>query len=508
LSKINVLQLGTKDWSKRYQIPREVKFSFLDFYLDGEGAGFQEEEKPYDIVFLERLPEEEERDYLEKVTKPYCLYLVEGLELGSWEQSFCYRKKAQWISEAQIQTFLSEEAKFYFSHSYGEKYEPYNMAVSRFFKGSVQWNGQMNVSLSGDFGNQFKQVVFWRNNIPIEEYQVIDYWLEYEKTPGVEITFVVNYFIRGSVHDILKTETYTEKDLEDIIQIKGVDRPTTVFVSIQAKGEGELKVIALHDRYSRGAHGYFLPGGERFVTSGREEVFAYFDPGDCKPPLNIYFSGYKTREGFEGHNVMKKMGSPYLLLAEARLEGGDFYMGDEEYEELYRQVIQKYLDELGFTSKDLVMAGLSMGTYGALYYGCDFEPHAVIVGKPLVNIGDIAANEKLNRPGGFPTSLDVLMYQTGSIEPSAVLQLNQRFWEKFDQADFGETKFVVAYMYEDDYDRKAYETLLSHMNSDGVQVYGKGLHGRHNDNTGGIVQWFLGQFRNILRNDYGREIKE
>ena len=58
----------------------------------------------------------------------------------------------------------------------------------------------------------------------------------------------------------------------------------------------------------------------------------------------------------------------------------------------------------------MILSGISMGAYGALYYGCDIKPHAMILGKPLVNIGNVALNEKYLRPGGFPTSLDVLHY--------------------------------------------------------------------------------------------------
>lgn len=240
------------------------------------------------------------------------------------------------------------------------------------------------------------------------------------------------------------------------------------------------------------------------MTSEREEIFCYFDPGDRKPPLNVYFSGYKTLEGFEGYNMMRGMGCPFLLVAEARLEGGCFYMGSEEYESMLAAAIRRYMGELGFTPAQVILSGLSMGTFGALYYGCDIMPHAMILGKPLASIGNVAANERLLRPGGFPTSLDVLHYLCGSTDKAAVERLNGRFWNKFDGTDWSRSKFVVSYMLEDDYDMDAYAMLLSHLQSEGVQVYGKGLHGRHNDNTGGIVNWFSGQFERLLREDFGR----
>ena len=64
-----------------------------------------------------------------------------------------------------------------------------------------------------------------------------------------------------------------------------------------------------HSRSSRRGYGFFIPGGEIYKTSSGEEVFCYFEPGDMKPPLNVYFAGYKKREGFEGYNIEVK----YLL---------------------------------------------------------------------------------------------------------------------------------------------------------------------------------------------------
>ena len=293
-----------------------------------------------------------------------------------------------------------------------------------------------------------------------------------------------------------------------MIQIQGGETDDVLFVSLSARGQGALEVIALHSRYSRGKHGYFLPGGERYVSSEREEAFCYFDPGDLKPPLNVYFSGYKTKEGFEGYYMMKGMESPFLLLAEPRLEGGGFYMGTPEYERLFVDMIKKYMKELGFNSEQVILSGLSMGTFGAMYYACDIRPHAVIVGKPLASIGNVAANEKYLRPGGFPTALDVLCHQCGSLDESAVEKLNKKFWVKFDAADWGNSKFIVSYMLEDDYDTNAYHMLLSHLKSEGVQIFGKGIHGRHNDNTNAIVNWFVTQYKKTLREDFGRKLED
>ncbi len=462
---------------------------------------------PYDIVFLEREPLEEELESLYRVTKAYCLFILDHVKLEGGARDFFERKKGKRIREGEVQEFLRQEARFFYPKPYGEKFRLKNITVAQGFSGSVKWNGDYSVELKGDYGEELRQIVCWRYNIPLFSGNVLDFWLEYQKDPEVEISLVVTEIANGSISSVNGYWEFDEEALDQVIQLDNGQTGGWLFLSLRAKGWGRLQVIALHDRQSRGKHGFFLPGGERYVTSKREEIFCYFNPGDRKPPLNIYFSGYKTRQGFEGYYIMEGMGAPYLLVAEPRLEGGSFYMGSREYERLMVEVIRRYMEELGFSSRQVIMAGLSMGTYGAMYYGCDILPHAIILGKPLASVGNIAGNLRLRRPGSFDTSLDVLRYLGGNTDERAVGKMNDRFWDKFDAADWDHSKFAVAYMIEDDYDSDAYDTLLSHLASSGVQVYGKGLHGRHNDDTNGIVGWFVSQYDKILREDFGRAKK-
>ena len=67
---------------------------------------------------------------------------------------------------------------------------------------------------------------------------------------------------------------------------------------------------------------------------------------------------------------------------------------------------------------------------------------------------------------------------------------------------------MVAYMIEDDYDMTAYEELINHLWSAGVKLYGKGIHGRHNDDTSSIVAWFSTQYRRIMSEDYARRMED
>ena len=67
-----------------------------------------------------------------------------------------------------------------------------------------------------------------------------------------------------------------------------------------------------------------------------------------------------------------------------------------------------------------------MGSFGALYYD-SIRTTAVVVGKPLLNIGTIADNMKLLRPNEFGTANDVLLANTGGISTADVQHLDTRF---------------------------------------------------------------------------------
>lgn len=501
MDEIRILQLGEEDFREKYQLPANT-----DFYY--ENIDTSKKAKLYDLVLLARTPDTEELEALQRLTKAYTLFVVEGTVLSQEAETYFLCRKGRYLAKDRIQEFLTGEVRNFFPKPYGEKFSFHNFAVSQEFSGKVTWSGNYKVTLTGDLGSHMHQAAYWRNTIPVFSGQAIDLWLEYKKSPEIQIAMKITQFRAGSLAEIQQIWEFSEEDMKEPVTIDNQKQDGSIFVSIYACGQGSLEIIGLHDRYSRRGQGYFLPGGERAVTSDREEVFFYFDPGDRKPPLNVYFSGYKTMEGFEGYYLMRKLGSPFLLISEARLEGGCFYMGSAEYEKKIVAVLQKYREELGFTQDQVILSGLSMGTFGAMYYGCDVRPHTILLGKPLANIGDVAANERLHRPGGFPTSLDVLKYLYKGMEPENIEALNRRFWDKFDRTDWSRSRFVASYMIEDDYDQAAYTTLLSHLQSDGVQVYGKGIHGRHNDDTNAIVKWFVKQYEKILAEDFGRRREE
>lgn len=489
--------MGNEDLSLRLHIPDYVEWNNINDLKEAIERG-------YDVCVLNRCINEKEARILLKKIRAYTLFLLDDVQVDQWTTWICTSRRARVLDIQTLQEFINEDIHLFYSYTYGEKYDPHSLSISQSFKGSVFWNGFSGVELDGDYGDDFYQVSYWRYNIPLFKGQILDLWLEYEKDESVSIALKIEQFEGGSLSALQNRWIFSEEDLESVVCITNKKMDGPVFVSLLAKGKGKLKIVGLHDRHSRKEYGSFLPGGIRKVTSKREEVFMYFDPGDMKPPLNVYFSGYKTQEGFEGFYMMRNMGSPFLLISESRLEGGAFYLGDKEYENLIVFGIQDCLKQLGFDNSQLILSGLSMGTFGALYNGCKLRPHAILLGKPLTSLGDMANNERISRPGGFPTSLDVLVKNYGNMSEKSIDALNHRLWDLFDQTDWSQTKFIVSYMLEDDYDMTAYDRLISHIDDIGVEIIGKGVHGRHNDDTYSIVAWFKNQYEGILKSDFGR----
>lgn len=499
MEQIYILQLGNEDWNHIYTLPSNVSLEYMEKFVKVPN-------KQYDLFFLDRSPLEEEVPLLYQAVKAHTLFITRNVNVEGRTSWLCCSKRARHIALKNIQNFLLKETKYYYPKPYGEKLDLKYWAIAQGFSGKVKWDENA-VTLEGDFGTELGQAAFWRYNVYLPQGQALDFWLEYRKDPSVSISLEITRFAEGSLAEAAESWKFDETELAQPVQVESKQNGQA-FVSICARGSGTLRIIALHKRNSRGSHGHFLPGGERYVTSDREELFCYFDPRDMKPPLNVFFSGWEIPERFQGYNLNRKLGCPFLLLSEHRLRGGSFYVGSKEYEEMVLSAISKYMKELGFSSDQVILSGLSMGAYASMYYGCDIKPHALLLMKPLAGIGNVAANEKYARPGGYPTSLDVLRYLGGDTGEEAIKRVNDKFWNKFDSADWGKSKFIISYMIEDDFESGVYEEMLSHLRSGGVQVYGRGLHGRHGDAQAATANWFSSQFIKMLSEDFPERTKK
>lgn len=502
-----ILQIGIDNWAHHYDVPENMDWYYFcpNSPLALRKMMEMESITSFHIILIE------DGQYLADLLpfihhiEPYTLFYNQEFKMVNSSVLDLLKKRcAQAIDFSDPQQLVKDLSTSLFSRGYGDKLFPSTIQIYPSFEGSVSYQGFEHVVLEGNFGDDFQQIAYWPDNFIVYKNLPIELWLEFEKKENCEFRLVIRKIWAGVVDNFFEEEVYSEADLQKAILIDNKEVDFFITVSVEARGRGSLKLGNLHQRWSRKQFGKFFLGGNILHDKIRDEINYFFHPGDFKPPLAVYFAGYRPAEGFEGYLMMKNLGCPFLLFSDPRLEGGAFYLGSEELEEKIKDTIRYYLQYLGLTHKDLILSGLSMGTFPALYYGAFFEPRAVIVGKPLANLGTIARRGRLDAPGVFNTSFDILRHQTGGVGYQHMDDLDRRFWDMFKKADFKQTTFGLSYMKDEDMDSNAYDQLVEHLCYTGAKILSKGTSGRHNDETATNVAWFLHFYSMVLDSEFGR----
>ena len=511
--KFRVLQIGGEDLESLFENKKNVEWDYLDNALFTFESGYIDAVESiidtygnFDLVFVQSDYSTKLMDLLHLVTTPHNTVIDAQMWSSEYDDAPLIQrnfvKKLNYQNEEALRNKLLAVT---FPGQYGDRVSPIKAIVHPHFQGEYKYEGNKSLVLEGDFGTSFKPIVTWTQSLVSDKDMVNELWPEYSFEGDVEIeyTFRLTPVWSSEFPDI--TLRYEHKDLTAPIQLPMWSEKANVSVSLKAKGKGKLCIGSIHKRWSRLEMGQFIMGGQRFADAKRDEFIHYFNPGDMKPPLNVYFSGYRPGEGFEGYFMMNKMNAPFILIGDPRLEGGSFYLGSETFEKGVLDVIRNALEFLGFKHNELILSGLSMGSFGALYYATRLEPAAVVVGKPLLNIGTIADNMKLLRPNEFGTANDVLLANEGGISTADIERLDTRFWEKLKNSNLSNTTFAIAYMRDDDYDATAFQSLSPVLSQQRAHVMSRGVTGRHNDDSPTITSWFVNFYNIILKDQFGRD---
>lgn len=502
---ICIVQCGQEDWSKQVTAekislvhlhPSQIKdFAYQQQSSDNkdsfEALLLTDDTYPQDVLLLEQCSEVHA-----------VFYLGDLATKNGATQLFLKRKLAQAItgSPEEVLHLLSKVA---FEGQYGAKLNIRDMKIAKPFLYRSHYDGNRWLHFDDLNLSDFTPIAHFRYNISHDYQKLLSIWLEKRASAGLSVQLSIRHLPNGGVDHFINHWIISPEELSSPIDLD-LHQSGYLTVTILAKGRGHLSIGPLHYRLSRGDFGTFLLGGERLCDHNGREIMTYFDPGDWQPPLNVYFSGYRPAEGFEGYFMMEKKGAPFLLIADPALEGGGFYLGSQEIEDKIKAAITSKLRLLGFSHDQLILSGLSMGTFGALYYSLELQPYAVVIGKPLTDLGTIAKGTKWGRPGEFATSLDLMQLLFGELNEQALEQANRIFWDKLETAGQSQTLLAVAYMKDDDYDSKAFTKLLEKGTSFYARIIGKGWSGRHNDNSPAIGKWFTRQYDDLLTNDFHR----
>lgn len=504
--QISVLQIGdNNNFVNLGYLPDSLDWYYVEYTNIESFIAMLKKDQRFQLVLITTPKVDESLMLLDNQCDPYCVLLTQKFEPKNEETKYFLDKKVATVEEiTDVKQFMDNAVHRFFNGQYGARFHIKDMKISSDFIGEIMYQGYEYLQFKGDFGEDFSPIASWKYNLSLYQENPIDFWPEYEKDDTVTIQYVFRFLNEGSTDNIYRELVMSEEDLKDQVTIHGTN--SYVAISIYAKGQGTLKIGPMHYRFSHLGSGEFIVGGKRIVDSRRQEIIHYFHPGDLKPPLNVYFSGFRSAEGFEGYWMMRSLGAPFILISDPRLEGGAFYIGSDELETQIEAIISSKLNELGFDRTQLVLSGMSMGTYGAMYYSSKLNPYALVLSKPLANLGDVAINDKHHRPGEWSTSLDILSYHTGGISNEHAVTLNNRFWNRVNSETMKDTKILAVYMIQDDYDWNAYSDLVKALQETNVKIIGKGLVGRHNDGSSMATSWFYGQYINLMTDDFGRSM--
>ncbi len=375
----------------------------------------------------------------------------------------------------------------------------------------------MAVHLEGEFGIELRQILMWKEPVPVGRGEKVTLWQEFS-LPGStfagantirELVMCVRLYTDGGEQRIAREWRFNLLGAGDEpFESEPMPADGDLCVTLLASGYGEVVIGPLHCRF--GTTEYL-----REVTDNHEEILYKFMPCEAfsykgvptadmraqNRVLNVCFSDYCPDEAPEGDDRMWSLGAAYLLIADPRGSGGYFYKnkaGDASYESEVRDLIERAMDYLGLSSDRLIMTGVSMGGYAALYYGAQMGAAAIVLEKPVLHPGRMAINEKSVRPGTFPQSLEMAYYMAGGIEPEKLGTLDEALWDVVGASNLSGTEIAVAYMRRDDFDPDAFETLVDKTYESGASVYGKSFAGRHLDDAKELMDWAMEQHRQII----------
>lgn len=507
---MRILQLGNNNWANQYSLSEDLEWHFNDF---PEKLKVKDKKaKGYLVVIIDegaKLSDENWKKLYLLIDPYHVLYTEKALEnLSATGENFLKCTAAEKIVE-DPQTLINHLQVRYFFGQSGIRIFPTAIELNSKKINEFEFLDSGNLKLQIDSQKKWINIGAYRNGLYLDPNRKIKLWLTM-KAKNVSVRLRV--FIQEIGSDGNPDNNYVllidkNSDKELYLPISVSKTPRVADITIEVKGFGELTIGVLHSRWGRDGKGEFIAGGKRIVNlERREDIAYYFNPGDLKPPLNVYFAGARSLEGFEAFPLFRKLKAPALLFTDMRLSIGQFYDDkDNVMGTKIEDVIMRTLKKLGFDKSQLIMNGISMGTYPALKYGSRIGAYMINVAKPLGNLGYIASRARLQRPDDFDTIFDIDHQLISTLDDKNLHKLDEKFWQEFDHSDLSKTRLFVGYMENDDYDDIAINKLkASPAVKTAKQFSFKGFPGRHNDNDA-INAWFVERLVYVLQNNFNRK---
>jgi accessory secretory protein Asp2 len=508
---VDVLQIGPENWADKYSIPSEIKWHYNSFATEAKEKSSSLNKYSVVVITGKNNMTDEDWKKLQWVVAPYTVLYLPWIkdQLTAAAKRFLVLQASKKI-ELEPQELIDRLLSYFFDGQSGIRYAPTQLMITNKAINEFEYLDSGHLKITLDTNDEWVNVGTYKNNFYIDPDRIFKIWLSL-RTLNIKIRLRIYPALSGQDGEVSNFEILNidpKQSKEYMLKLTTSKVVRMACVNVEAKGNGAFILGVLHWRWSRGGNGSFIAGGKRIVDQVNHDDIAYYlNPGDMKPPLNVYFSGARALEGFEAYPLFRKMHAPSLLFTDMRLGIGEFY--DDASQNLglkIKEVIDESLKKLGFSRDQLLMNGISMGTYPALKYGAQIQAHAIIIAKPIANLGYVATRQRLERPDEFDTIFDIDNQFINSLDEKHLKELDHNFWQQFEQNDLSKTKLFIGYMENDDYDNRAVEKIKkTQAIKSAKQIIYKGYPGRHNDNPA-VTNWFIERVHQIMRTDFNRDI--
>lgn len=362
----------------------------------------------------------------------------------------------------------------------------------------LQRQGDFSTQFEGEFGENWQQLgTLKAGTSDFQSGRANEVWLEYNHTEKAEPALLFVFYKNG---EVLTQQLIADQSLRQLTTVAPPEDYENYEILVLGKGQGTLDFYVIHQRASRHGLGHLLPGGTWQLTKENEEVLSYFNPGDRQKPLIVSFADTRLHvDGFEMQEALNRLGTPYLLFTDARVQGGAFDIGTAEYEATIIRIIKQKMKTLGLRAEDLILMGASMGSYPALYYAADLNPAAVVIAKPIVNLGTFTAGSTISRGFDYGWRLDVRRYLSGYVRPDDNVAMNEKLWKHIENTNWTNIKVALFSMSQDEYDGQSLGQLLDFFAKHNVPVKHESEEGQHTEKLDEMVDFMMTNL-NVLQN--------
>ncbi|EPH97720.1 hypothetical protein D920_01885 [Enterococcus faecalis 13-SD-W-01] len=426
-------------------------------------GALNEKSSSYFILFTEKIEKKEIHQIIEQLPSRSIFFIgkkykKELLFYGHFDLSSSY-KKAETVEQ-----FTAELAAiFYRGQNTGSLVLNESAIIGDQIKSYCR-NGSYNLLLSFDQPNHWIVGVSW--------FKHYGNWMNGVNTFGFlrenkQYKVLLDHEIYGDVEIKIRV-IFTDRDGEIAIQefeqkqfILDVPEYETIQIEYLVKGTGEVEIRKGLFARNRGEFGVLLPGDEQIQTNQGETINCYEIPGKKHEKLIVSFTGALHHISKFEYTSLSRFSYPVLLFSDLRSRSGAFHIGkylSKEYEDQLISRIEQALKKYGLDKSDVIFNGYSLGSFAAMYYGIKLNAKAVIVSKPIIQLGDVSkTNPILWAADG--TMIDARYYLMERLDDADDYVLNNLLWAEFEKTPNLTTDFYLFNMSNDELDHGEYQRL-------------------------------------------------